>query len=197
MKSSMRLASLVVRYWLTSKPRTCPPMRTGNFETSKRVTGPMPLRPLRMASHAAATVLPTGETMPRPVTTTRRLLTVSMDCARRLSAGAREDRRRRSALVPPLVDVVDRLMHRGDLFRVLVRYLDLELLLERHHEFDRVQRVRAEIVDEGGVVRHLFLLDAQLLGDDGFYLLLNRAHYATILQIDGPRAHRCGGTGAV
>jgi hypothetical protein len=39
-----------------------------------RVTGPMPLRPARMADHADVTSLPTGETIPRPVTTTRRLL---------------------------------------------------------------------------------------------------------------------------
>ena len=34
------------------------------------------LRPAQMASHALATVLPTGETMPRPVTTTRRRVTL-------------------------------------------------------------------------------------------------------------------------
>jgi hypothetical protein len=39
------------------------------------VIGPMPLRPLRILSQALGTVLPTGEMIPRPVTTTRRLLT--------------------------------------------------------------------------------------------------------------------------
>ena len=34
----------------------------------------MPLRPARIEAHALATSLPTGETIPRPVTTTRRLL---------------------------------------------------------------------------------------------------------------------------
>ena len=74
MKSSMRRASFGEMYWLTSKSRTDPPMRTGNADTSKRVTGPMPLSPRRMASQAAFTVLPTGDTTPRPVTTIRRLL---------------------------------------------------------------------------------------------------------------------------
>jgi hypothetical protein len=41
-----------------------------------RVIGAMPLLPLRIASHAEGTVLPTGEMIPRPVTTTRRLLTL-------------------------------------------------------------------------------------------------------------------------
>src|SRR5581483_2816229 len=75
MNSSMRRASFGDMYWATSKSRTWPPKRTGNDETSNRVIGPMPLSPRTMASHADATVLPTGETIPRPVTTTRRLLT--------------------------------------------------------------------------------------------------------------------------
>jgi hypothetical protein len=41
-----------------------------------RVIGPMPLLPLSTASQADGTVLPTGEMIPRPVTTTRRLLTL-------------------------------------------------------------------------------------------------------------------------
>ena len=48
-------------------------MRAGNALTSSLVIGPMPLRPLTMPSQADATVLPTGETMPKPVTTTLRL----------------------------------------------------------------------------------------------------------------------------
>src|ERR1700733_2061915 len=75
MKSSMRRASLGEMYSLTSNPRTAPPKRTGNADTSKRVIGPMPLSPFNTASQADFTVLPTGDTMPRPVTTTRRLLT--------------------------------------------------------------------------------------------------------------------------
>ena len=75
MNSSMRRASFGEMYCVTSKPRTAPPKRTGNADTSKRVIGPIPLSPLKMASQADFTVLPTGEMMPRPVTTTRRLLT--------------------------------------------------------------------------------------------------------------------------
>src|SRR5918994_2595020 len=160
MKSSMRRASFGVTYSFTSKPWTSPPMRTGKAETSKRVMGPMPLRPLRIASHAAGTVLPTGETMPSPVTTTRRLL--NQLCP--------------SDFGPALVDVVDGLMHRRDLLRIFVRDLDLEFLFERHHQLDRIQRVCTQVVDEGGIARDLFLLDTQLFGDDGFYLLFDRAH---------------------
>ncbi len=72
----MRRASLTDMYCSTSKPRTAPPKRVGKAETSKRVIGPMPLSPRRIAAQASATVLPTGQTRPRPVMTTRRLLTV-------------------------------------------------------------------------------------------------------------------------
>ncbi len=61
------------RYSSTLNPCTCPPMRTGKALTSITVMGPTPLRPLTMPSQAVATVLPRGETMPRPVTTTLRL----------------------------------------------------------------------------------------------------------------------------
>ena len=46
----------------------------GKAVTSKRVIGPMPLLPASAADQLSATVLPSGESMPRPVTTTRRLL---------------------------------------------------------------------------------------------------------------------------
>src|SRR3979409_2567826 len=75
MNSSIRRASFGVMYCVTSKSRTDPPKRTGKAVTSNLVIGPMPLLPLTMVSQADFTVLPTGEMMPRPVTTTRRLLT--------------------------------------------------------------------------------------------------------------------------
>src|SRR5215472_15545266 len=166
MKSSMRRASLGGRYWPTSKSRTWPPKRTGNADTSKRVTGPMPLSPRRIASHADWTVLPTGDTIPRPVTTTRRLLTPESCLVRAWPSG----------LGAALVDVVDGLVDGGDLLGVLVGNLDLELLFEGHHQLDGVERVGSQIVDERSVVRDLFLFDAQLFGHDGFDLLLDCAH---------------------
>src|SRR6185312_15699395 len=88
MKSSMRRASFGSMYSFTSKPRTAPPKRTGKADTSKRVIGLMPLSPFRMASQADFTVLPTGEMMPRPVTTTRRLLTRYLYEARQMEERA-------------------------------------------------------------------------------------------------------------
>ena len=55
-----------------SKSLTSPAMRTGKPDASKRVIGPMPDRPARIDAQASSTPTPTGETIPRPVTTTRR-----------------------------------------------------------------------------------------------------------------------------
>src|SRR6185312_13277182 len=63
-----------------SKPFTSPAMRVGNALASKCVIGPMPLLPATTFFHAVATSLPTGETMPIPVTTTRRLFMGTPSC---------------------------------------------------------------------------------------------------------------------
>src|SRR3954467_11054321 len=56
-----------------SKPLTSPAMRVGNDDASKWVIGPMMDRPLMMPSQLERRSMPTGERMPSPVTTTRRL----------------------------------------------------------------------------------------------------------------------------
>ena len=54
--------------------------------------------------------------------------------------------------------------------------LAAELLLERHHEFDRVQAVGAQIVDEAGVVGDLVGLHAEMLDNDLLHALCDIAH---------------------
>ena len=59
--------------------------------------------------------------------------------------------RRGSTHVPPLrvlLDVLDGVADGDDLLGVLVRDLDVELLLEGHHQLDRVERVGAQVLDE-------------------------------------------------
>src|SRR6187399_426195 len=88
MNGSMRRASLALMYWVTSKPDTSPANFVANGVTSIRVIGLMPLLPARIDDHAVATSLPTGETIPSPVTTTRRLDTLSSVLCRRMDGGA-------------------------------------------------------------------------------------------------------------
>src|SRR3984893_16167646 len=144
MKASMRRASFVLIYGSRSSCRISPPKCVGKLAVSKRVTAAMPLRPDRIESHALATSLPTGETIPRPVTTTRRLL--NGDSSRGF-AQTPERLRGREALPPSSgfalvrIDIVDVLLNGGDLFGVLVRNFRLEFFLERHHQFNGIQRV--------------------------------------------------------
>src|SRR6478672_1759945 len=113
--------------------------------------GPIPPRPAQSASQFASVPIPSGDTRPTPVTTTRLLKGPPSEW---------------SLLFAVRLDVLDRFLHARDLLGVLVRNLDAELLLERHHQLHRVERVRPEVVHERGVRGHFFFVDAQLLHDD-------------------------------
>src|SRR6478609_9683711 len=116
----------------------------------------MPERAARMFDQVSTRPMPTGETMPIPVMTTRRLdmawVKSSEVQALTASAGNRAGcahPARSDLLLDVGSDVIDRLLHGGDLLRVLVGNLRLEFLLERHHQFYGVQRVSPKIVHEG------------------------------------------------
>src|SRR5687768_5852369 len=134
MNSSMRRASFGVRYLSSWKSFTAPPKRQGNSLTSKRTMGAMPLTPSTTLRHAESTVLPTGEMMPRPVTTTRRLLKAAPVYPRgqetrpaRPATRTADERRAgensgdRSGFGAPIVDVGDRLLHGRDLLGLFIR----------------------------------------------------------------------------
>src|SRR5260221_2296368 len=72
MKRSMRRASFGDMYGARSKFFTSPAIWLDRRDGSKRVMRVMPDFPARAFAHASATPLPMGQTMPRPVTTTRR-----------------------------------------------------------------------------------------------------------------------------
>src|ERR1700752_621968 len=100
-------------------------MRVGRGLASNRVMGPIPDFPCVSAVQNSSAVLPTGVTAPAPVMTTRPA-----------SPGP--------SVRPPLrvlLDVADGVPDRGDLLRVLVRDLEIELLLEGHHELDGIERI--------------------------------------------------------
>src|SRR5512139_2005627 len=172
-------------------------MRDGNADASKRVIGPMPDCAARIAGHADATPMPTGETSPSPVTTTRRRLMGgsggwaagvvrcrsapdeapdALQQAVRNGTGRPRPQPAWASLLVVGGDVVDCLLDRGDLLGFVVRDLGLEFLLERHHELHRVERVRTEVVDERRLVLDLGLVDAELLGHDLLHPLLNVLH---------------------
>src|SRR5688572_11656586 len=110
---------------------------------------PMPDLPARMLDHASGTPMPTGATIPRPVTTTLRLAKCAPRGRSGLSVG---------------LDVVDCLLHRRYFLGLLVGDLGLELLFERHDELNGVERIGAEVVHERRIVLHVGFVHAQLFG---------------------------------
>src|SRR5262245_41912991 len=171
---SRRRASLGGTPPRSSSPWTSPPKRTGKPVVSKPRSGRIPERPAAAASKLAAASAPSGETQPRPVTTIlRRGVSRSIG----------------SVGLELLLEVGDRVAEGLELLRVLFRDLDPELLLHRHHEFDDVERVRAEVVDERGLGFDVVPPHAELLHDDLRHALL-KVHSASSLKPAGPRAAR-------
>ena len=72
MKVSERRVSFSGIQSAALKPFTSAAKRVGSAAASNLVMGPTPLAPLSRLSQACATPMPTGETMPSPVTTTFR-----------------------------------------------------------------------------------------------------------------------------
>ena len=105
-----------------------------------------------------------------PVTTTRLLKLPPFGWSRAQAGSSRHyTRAPRPTILLRLrvpLDVLDGFLHAGDLLGVLVGNLDAELLFEGHHELDRVERVRAQVVDERGVDGDFLLVDSELLDDD-------------------------------
>src|SRR5262245_40082721 len=73
MKASIFLTSFFSMNCSASKPRTSPAICVAKPVVSKRVIGPMPLHPAASAFQFASVPMPSEDTRPRPVTTTRRL----------------------------------------------------------------------------------------------------------------------------
>src|SRR5208337_918322 len=132
-----------------------------------------------------STPQPNGDTRPRPVTTTLR-----MDHSRRRSFSSTKARFERAAASPPrrappqagsgrlgcvkeFHGVADRQNGLGG----VVRDFDAELLLERHHQFDDIERIRSQVVDEAGFIHNLLGLDAEVFDNNLLHALGDIAHF--------------------
>src|SRR5215475_119189 len=162
MKTSIFLTSFFSMNASGSKPRTSPAILVANCDASNFVMVSTPLRPASSAFQFSLVPIPSDDTRPMPVTTTRRLLTMLLwapsDPGLLFGFGVG-------------VDVLDRFLHARNLFRVFVGNLDPEFLFERHDELDGVERVGAQVVHERSIRGHLFFIDAQLLHDDALYFV--------------------------
>src|SRR6185436_13699764 len=143
-------------YCSGSKPLTSQAKCTGSSAESKRVIGPAPDSPAMRAAQVLATSFPNGVTRPIPVTATRRVTLL--------------------AFPHLVVEVGHRRPDGTELLRLLVRDVDVELLLERHDQLDRVETVGAQVFHEARVVGELVALHAKLFDDNVFHFFLELLH---------------------
>src|SRR5208282_2267291 len=121
-----------------------------------------PLLPASTACHTASVVLPTPQIRPIPVTTTLRP---------KLLAAFRM-----------LGDVIDGVLHGADFLRVFVGNLDVQGFFESHHQFNGIERICAQVVDERRAGSYLTLVHAQLLYDNLLHFLVNGCHVSPRLR---------------
>src|SRR5919112_3442259 len=127
-------------YLSGSNPFTSQAKRTESFWGSNFVIGAAPGVPASSALQVDSTSVPTGVTSPRPVTTTR--------CVK---------------LFPYLfMEVRHGIADGSELFRLLVRDINVELFFEGHHELDSIEAVGTEVFHEARIVGQLLPFDAEL-----------------------------------
>src|SRR5947207_7647848 len=126
-----------------SKVLTSAAIWHANADASKPVMRSTPFLPDSTPGHTSAVVLPTAQSRPRPVMTTRRAKLLA--CLR------------------VLADVLDRIRYGADLLGIFVRNLDIEGLFESHDQFHRIERVCSQVVHKRGAGRDLALVHTQLL----------------------------------
>src|SRR5579859_2205437 len=172
MKSSMRRRSLVVTMLSTSNlcgssvpSGIMPAILAGRSETSKCSMARSPETPLVRRSQLALWPMPSGVTMPRPVTTTRLMRSLDSALSKKRRRAARAAARRPYRLRMRL-DEVDRILDGQDLLGGIVGNLTTEFFFEGHDQFHRVEAVRPQIIDEARRLGHLGLFDTQMLDND-------------------------------
>src|SRR5689334_10920127 len=143
-------------------------MRQSNPVVSKLVMQAIPLVPARRLFQLSSVPMPSAQTSPTPVTTTRRVNDSCSSIAWYCPA----------ALLPfgVFVDILDRVFYGRHLLGVLVGHFDAEGFFEGHHQFHLVQRVCPEVIHERCRGRHFRFIDAELLDDNLLYALFHAGH---------------------
>src|SRR6185312_2409573 len=75
-----------------------------------------------------------------------------------------------------LVNVIGSVFHGADLFRILVRNFDVKGFFKSHAQLDRIERVRAKIIDEGGIRGDFALVHSKLFNNDLFDFVFHCCH---------------------
>src|SRR5713226_5462015 len=160
MKRPIFLTSFFSMKFSGSKRLTSAAIWQANADASNPVMRSTPFLPASKAGHTSAVVLPTAQSRPRPVMTTRRAKLLA--CLR------------------VFADVVDGIRHGADLFGVFVGNLDIESLFEGHDQFHGVERVGSQVIHKRGAGRYLALVHTQLFHNDLLHFFVNGCHFLLV-----------------
>jgi hypothetical protein len=80
-------------------------------------------------------------------------------------------------------DELHRIANGHDGFGGVIGDFNAKFFLEGHDEFDAVERVGAEIIDEVSILDHLLGVDAEMLDHDFLYALGDIAHFVLVLAM--------------
>src|SRR6516164_364105 len=175
-------------------------MLQGMSETSNVSTRLMALWPARSRCQLCSVPHASGFTSPSPVTTTRLIadtpgergldiaLTHMTICGGHGSPtqSCKKCRPTKRSALCVLFEKLDGVAHRQNRLRGIVGNLAAELFLKGHHELDGIETVRAEVIDEAGVLSHLVRFDAEMFHDDFLHALANVTHRSNLILQRGP-----------
>src|SRR6266403_1046688 len=163
-------------------------IRLVRSETSNVSIFLAPLSLLRIRFQVGSTPQPSGDTMPRPVTTTRLISSTPAHDSRpttrnRWTARPRPvrlcQRHAGTSAFCVLFEKFCGVADRQDRFRGIVGNFATELFFKRHHEFDGIEAVGAEVVNEARVVDHFFGFNTKVFDHDLLNSLANLTHRST------------------
>src|SRR5579864_1382366 len=134
-----------------------------------------PLSLLRMRFQVGSMPQPSGDTMPRPVTTTRLISSTPAQDLRpkarsRWTARTRpvrlRQRRLRASAFRVLFEKFCGVADGQNRLRGVIGNFATEFLFKCHHQFDGVEAVGAKVINEARVVDHLFWLNTKVFDHD-------------------------------
>src|SRR3977135_2906818 len=195
MKSSAWRCSLGSIHWsglnvppVPSPRGTTQAIRLVRSETSNVSILLAPLSLLRIRFQVGSTPQPSGDTMPRPVTTTRLISTTPAlhsrpTTGKRWTARPRPVRLRRyragASALRVLFEKFCGVADGQDGFGGIVGNFASEFFFKRHHELDGIEAVGAEVINEARVVDHFFGFNTKVFDHDLLNPRANLTHRST------------------
>src|SRR5688500_8052759 len=132
---------------------------------------PAPDLPSRMRFQVSSRPCPSGVRSPMPVTTTRRMCrpqkrTAAPQVLTRDAAALDSRNSEDGSAAQPLADELHGIANGLDVLGGVIRDLDIELFLERHHQLDVVEAVSAQVIDKAGLLGHLLGVRIEVFDND-------------------------------